>query len=475
MENMPAHELISMAEKEFRNGRSDIAIAILGKILSSEPGHIKAVMTFGVIQHSLGDFAKAAEAFKSVLKRDQDNLEALRNLSLTLISSGEYDQARSHLERLVSVNQNDAQLWTWLARLEKACGRPEVALAHAKRSILLNPNQAEVLAFIKTLEAASESDKSGGPTACLKPVRRLIFLCPPQRQDESEALTSALSKRVDLTKVVSLKPEAYIEAAASKEALWLEGASDFAVTILNRPQSEGGRRIFINLSAEDILSEDYKGLNYEPVTDLIFESLYFRDLFLAAKPSGLKSGLRLHEVPFAVDVSRFQYRPSGRVKIAAPGPHGLLSNPLSLLDLFERVYSEGRDLELHLSGPFVGPALEAALAFRLSYSPAAEKVFIHPPFKSLVDFLKDKDFIFASPLAAGSSSLVKALILGLRPLVRDAPGLRQTLPSRCLWREYSEFIELIEQGPTGEEFSELLKAKHDSVIVAKSLFKIFSL
>ncbi|MDR1308677.1 MAG: tetratricopeptide repeat protein [Deltaproteobacteria bacterium] len=463
--------LVARAEEAFREGRAQEALALFAQVLEIDPGQGRALMGLGAICHGQGRFAEAQGAFGRLLELEPGNMEAMRNLALSLVSAAEYDRARPLLEKLLAENQNDARLWALLARLEKAAGRPKAALEHARRSLLIEPGQPELEAFV----SAASATPAPAQAAAGKAERRLFVACPPERDEEVSLVLSRLQGALDVAKVVSLKIPPYLDGASRGGPVWLEGTGQATAALLRERGLLDGRRVLLRLGPDEILSGLPAGLDLSKVSDLVVESLFARDMVLARRPA-LRPGARLHVVPRAVDLARFKARPDGPLgaRIALPGPHGPYSGLIEALSAFQGLKALRPEAELHLSGPFLSPVLEQALAHFVLKSGLAESVFLLQKPPDPRAFLLDKDFILHCPVAAGAHGPAEALHLGLRPLIREAPGQAELFPPEWLWLSPAQLAERLASPPDPGEGRRLVATRHDPDRVARALLALLA-
>jgi tetratricopeptide (TPR) repeat protein len=465
--------IVEEAEDAFRKGRTDEALELLNGVLEKAPDNRRALMSLGTIRHSQGRLDEAAEAFGRLTALEPDNQEALKNLALTHLTAKDNDRARTCLEKLVALNQSDHVLWGMLARLETAAGRTEAALEHARRSLLLNHDQPELRAFVsRPPEGASE----GAPGPVKKPPaeRRLIVACPPDRDREISLVVSRLAPALEATKAVSLKVQPYLQAAAKRGMVWLEGLGQVTRALLVEPGLLADRRVLLDLKAEEVLAGLADPPDLSLVSDVVVESVFSRDRLVAARPA-LKPGTRLHVVPRPIDTETFKFRPSpGGAKIAAPGPHGPLSGLMDVLSAFRDLKARRDQASLHISGPVADPLLELAMGHFVMRSGLKDSVYYQKTPADLHTFLADKDYVLCCPLAAGLPGAAEAVLLGLKPLLKDVPGHSELISPDHLWHTSEELLRLFDEPPDALEASRLAEARHDPARVAKSFLRILT-
>jgi serine/threonine protein kinase len=136
-------------------------------VIEREPGNVLAINRLGVCAKRLGDFVRAADAFKTVMSLGTDSSVARANLGACHAALGEFDDALYHL-RHASQRSDDTLssyacvVWRNLASLEHFMGKSE-ASASIDLAIKYDPNDA-MARVLRAIIFLDQGD-TGGETA----------------------------------------------------------------------------------------------------------------------------------------------------------------------------------------------------------------------------------------------------------------------------------------------------------------------
>ena len=497
---------IVAAENLFREGRHKEALERLGAVLEADPRNKRALRSLGAVCHAQGLRDKAVKAFESLLALDSEDLEARRGLVAAFLADGfgrDPEAAKGHLERLLASNQNEWGLWNALARLEAELGRPEAALAAIEKSLLQKPDQPEMAKAQASLRSKIPSSaggssagskpsspgggprpSSGKPSLMVRGRPAVTWLFPPELEAEAAVISEPLSKCLSLTRVSSLKFEAYLDAASKGDSpLWLEGAGSVIAKLLAAFPFPG-RRVVLSLSSDDVLTEAFLALNLSQVSDIVTESPFLRELLarrLREAGAALLPGAKLHVAPRAVDYEKLPRRkdaPGDSPPIrdlVFPGPQGPLSGLRETVEAFAFLRAANPDLKLFLGGPFQGGVWEALLAHLITKLSLGDSLAIAPKGLALGAFLGDKRAILTAPAAGVPKGMLEALDLGLAPLVKSAPGLEIFGPLVDFWSSPEELAEIFSKGRSlSPEGRAELRSAHEPSAVARRRLEILA-
>ena len=102
-----AHELYAVAVEHFKQDREEMAVSLLKRVISMDPGFQDAYESLGVILGRQGHYEKAVELMDKLLKLDNSSVMAHTNKSLYFMKMGNIEKAEEEksLATVVSFQQ----------------------------------------------------------------------------------------------------------------------------------------------------------------------------------------------------------------------------------------------------------------------------------------------------------------------------------------------------------------------------------
>jgi hypothetical protein len=288
-----------------------------------------------------------------------------------------------------------------------------------------------------------------------------VVACPPEREYELTLLLSRFKFTLEVNKVVSLKVLPYLQALSKGGLVWLEGLGQITKSLLDEPGLLDNRRVFLRLNFDDIISGLITSLQLTKVTDIIIESIFHRDQLVLFRPN-FKAGTKIHILPRPIDLTRFRERPDpGGSKIAVIGTNGHFSGLLEAFSAYRDLKAEKNESLLYFLGPIKNSFLETALTHFVNSNSLSGSIYIQDKVTDLATFLADKDYFLSCPLAVGAPGPAEAILMGLKPLLKDVPGMAELYPPEWLWRNTRQLVERFDHPPDHEKAYKLVISRHD--------------
>lgn len=118
-----------------QQGRTELAIPLLEKLLAASPKDLKARNLLGIALLNSGRREDAGVQFRKAVDTDPTFYPALKNLAINELALGRSAEARSHFEQVLKLAPNDAVSHLNLAEMDYAGKRYAQAAAHYQRSV----------------------------------------------------------------------------------------------------------------------------------------------------------------------------------------------------------------------------------------------------------------------------------------------------------------------------------------------------
>jgi len=114
--------LLAQARTLVKDGQDDDAMAVLRRILSSEPMSAESYLLMGKIHLRRGDIDQAISSFKTAIFWDNRQIEAHVNLGRIYVEKGDCQQAKTYAASAAEINSESPDV-TALQRLTERCSK----------------------------------------------------------------------------------------------------------------------------------------------------------------------------------------------------------------------------------------------------------------------------------------------------------------------------------------------------------------
>jgi glycosyltransferase involved in cell wall biosynthesis/SAM-dependent methyltransferase len=387
---------VDLAERLYAEGKTEDARALLERA-SALPGlRARALSDLGVLAAGDGDRELAARLLEAALRADPCHRAAALNLFDLLESGGDPLRAEPCLQRAALRLQGDAEFATRLARL---------ASRHAGQ---------ERLAVISA---------SG-------------FETPPGD------VVAGLCGEFLVRSYVTRDPARMREAIEWADVVWIDGVRAIGAQVTRECPGVERKRVVCRLHSREAFAPELAQVAWERVHDLVFAAEHVREIALAREPEIARKLRRIHVVPNAVDLERFELgaRPRGK-ELAFLGDLGAEKGPMLLLQAFAALAARDPAWRLHVAGSFPEPRFELYLRQFVEAQGLGPRVQLCGPVEDTAAWLADKDFAVCSSLLEGHPvGLLEAMACGLTPLIHEFVGARALYPPEFLWRTVEQFV-----------------------------------
>jgi tetratricopeptide (TPR) repeat protein len=140
---MTIDEAMQIAIQHQREGRLGQAEVIYRQILAQIPGQPDVLHLLGLIAGRTGHYEAAVDLFRRALVGKPAWAEACSNLGAALIAMGKLDEALAAAEQAIALDPRYATAHINLGVALRDSGQPEAAIAACRRAIALDPRHAE--------------------------------------------------------------------------------------------------------------------------------------------------------------------------------------------------------------------------------------------------------------------------------------------------------------------------------------------
>ena len=105
-----------------------------------------------IAAHQSGDFIRAKQLYKDIIKTDFINCDAYHNLGLLYLSERKFDKAYENVQKAIEINELVPQFWLTMANVCVSLQRNDEFKAIVEKCVTLNFNADVILKVKKIFE-----------------------------------------------------------------------------------------------------------------------------------------------------------------------------------------------------------------------------------------------------------------------------------------------------------------------------------
>lgn len=193
----PVGDRLSLAKMALVDRMYAESERLLTDLLAENPNDLSARILLGRLLVHRGRTSEAISELTRVLKGDDRNVEALRNLASACRLEGQPETAAAYLNRALQLRKDDPELWKELGLLQKEMGDVMGAMTSLQASLRLDPKQSDASRAVADL-ATMKGGLAGLPGLPRVPRPESPFLDPldpRQRMSDSFSPTPIGQRR----------------------------------------------------------------------------------------------------------------------------------------------------------------------------------------------------------------------------------------------------------------------------------------
>lgn len=300
----------------------------------------------------------------------------------------------------------------------------------------------------------------------------ILLCCRPGFANFIDEFVAGLAPDIPFTKLVSDNPREIEAAVRSHQTIWLEWGNDLSAAITKElARHLKGKRVYLRIHHYEVLEQVALGIDYQPVTDLIFVCNLMRDLLLRDRPEIRQQVARIHVIPNGVDLERFclTRRPPGR-NLAYIGFLNYKKAPILLMHAFEALHRRDPACRLHVAGAFQDAYNQNACHAFLAQNGLKDAVTFHGWVKDIQAWLADKQYLLSTSLSESQGmGIMEAMATGCEPLIYNFVGAELIYGRRWLWNNLTELAQRLDRPPDPTAAREFVAANYSLAAQLASL------
>ena len=448
---------LKQGETLFAEGKIEEAEKCFLDLLDQNPEDAEALNNLGVIHHTRGNVQEAEGYFLKAVEAKEDYLDTLLNLADLYQNAKRWEEGALHLEKCIAIDDQDPNIYNQLGMVYLEMGDSQRAREVLAKSLKLDPGQEIVRQSLSALEkkhaSSKDSKKEKGKgeaffdEAHSQQNRRtkIAVLCLPGLQSFLGDIVSFLSNSYEVQTCYSNNGQEIESVIRWADIVWLEWANELTIALTNHSMLLEGRRVICRLHSYEALASYVGKINWEKIDDLIFVAKHIRDIVLQQTPGLPNKVKNIHIVPNGVNLNKFPFKDRSKGKnLAYIGHINYKKGPMLLLHAFRELVQLDKRYKLFIAGDFQDARYELYFSQMIQEMGLEDNIQIDEWVENVSKWMEDKQYIVCTSVLEGHPvGLMEAMACGLKPLIHNYVGARQTYPDKYIWNTIPEFVAMV--------------------------------
>ncbi|MFQ5963016.1 MAG: glycosyltransferase [Candidatus Scalinduaceae bacterium] len=414
-----------------------------------------------------GKIEEAEDYFLSLVENDSNNKEAFNNLGVIAFQKNDVKRAVDYFTRSLEIDHlyKDAILnYTDLLRTIK---QPQIAVPLLEKIIEMDPNDKEIHQLLEDICPISQ------------PLPKIAVLCLPGLESFLGDIVNFLKTKYEVLTCYSANSQEIESAVRWADIVWLEWANQLAIDLTNHISILDGKRVICRLHRYEALAGFIQKIKWERINDLIFVAEHIRDISIRQVPKLPQLVNNIHVIPNGVNMDKFNFKQRKKGwNIAYIGYIQYRKGPLLLLHTFQQLVLIDKRYRLFVAGKFQDVHYELYFNQMIQEMGLGENIKFDGWIKNqdISAWIEDKQYVICTSIHEGHPvGLMEAMACGLKPLIHNYVGARESYPGKYIWNTIPEFINMVtEDNYDSMEYRKFIETHYSLEIQLERMDKIIS-
>ena len=411
-------------------GRYQDALACMLEHLRTAPQDAQILNDIGAIMHCLGRTNEAIDYFVRARSLRKDSTEIVWNLVEAYLAVGKPSEAASLFDEMERMNVLNVDVLNRTAEQFVNQNNKAAAIETLLRSLQLHPDQEILQPMLKVL-------RSKRP--------KLAFFCGGDGMTFLDEIVDFARQRFEVRLFDGRTEQDIYELMKWSDISWFEWCTNLAVLGSRQPKV---CKNIVRLHRYEAYEQWPRLVNWSNVEVLLTVGNSFVREALLEKVPQLESTTSLITIPNGVNLEKFPFTPRQKGKnIAFVANLRTIKNPAFVLQCMQKLHYIDREYRLFFAGVSQDGALEQYLRHMVAALDLRDVVFFDGWQPDIRSWLADKHYIVSTSIIESQGmGILEAMARGLKPVIHNFPGARETFPSECLFNISEEFCAQICSG-----------------------------
>jgi len=388
-----------------------------------------------------GRIEDAEDQFLSIVEKDSKSKEAYNNLGVIAFQKNDMKSAIDYFSRSLEIDYSYKDAVFNYVDVLRTLNQSQIALPLLEKIVEKNPNDREIKQLLDEICPETHS------------LLKIVVLCLPGLESFLEGIVSFLKTKCEVQTCYSRNPQEIESAVQWADIVWLEWANELSINLTNHATALERKQVICRLHSYEAFASFTQQIRWEKVNDLLFVAEHIKDIVLQQVPNLPDKVKNIHIVPNGIDLNKFPFRERSRGKnLAFLGHINFKKGPMLLLHAFRELAQTDGEYRLCIAGDFQETRYRLYFNQMIKEMKLGENVQFEGWGEDVNTWLDNKDYIVCTSVLEGQPvGLMEAMACGLKPLIHNYVGARESYPDTYIWNTIPEFVDMV----TGGEYAPL--------------------
>ncbi len=393
--------IITKGESLFDEGRIDEAEQFFLSAAENSINSKEAYNNLGVIAIHKNDTGSAIEYFTKSLEWDPFYKDAIVNYAGLLSSLNQLHIAKPLLEKVADKYPDDKEITNLF---ESIC----------------SSNQA---------------------------MRKVAVICPRGLESFIGDIVDSLKSEYEVRVCYSTNVQEVDTTIMWSDIVWLEWANELTTALTNHPKNIlKDKQVICRLHRYEVFTDYLQKIKWEKISDLVFVAEHIKKTAIERIPKLPQLVQNIHIVPNGINPDKLMFKQKNKGwNIAYLGYINDRKGPILLLHAFRELVQSDNRYQLFIGGKFEYAYLQLYFDQMIKEMGLEKNVHFDGWIEnqSINTWLDDKHYIICTSIHEGHPvGVMEAMACGLKPLLHNYVGARESYPDKYIWNTIPEFVKM---------------------------------
>lgn len=440
-----------------------------------------------------GQDAQIVELIDRSLKEKPASGTAWSDAGILLFVMNRYQQAAEHFERAMQCPDCPKDVWNNLARTYLALNRPESAvrlIGQIAAEGLLEESLIEALVsqwnqngqFASSMEVIGSAKKHLPQSQTIIQLQeqtrlcraKIAFFCGGDGKTFLKDIIDFAQQRYQVRVFEGTNTQQMAELMRWSDISWFEWCTNIALLGSQLPKV---CRSIIRLHRYEAYTPFIREMQWQNIDLLITVGNSFVLDAMQRQVPDIRQKVSMVTIPNGVNLDKIRFVPRKPGKnLAFVASLRLVKNPMFLLQCMAKLHHYDPDYKLFIAGDRNDVLLDQYMTYQIKEFGLQDVVIFDGWQSDIPRWLSDKHYLLVtSVIESQGMGCLEAMAAGIRPVIHNFPGSRETFGSEYLFNTPEEFCDHILDGQYDSElYRDFVERRYDLAVQLRKINEIFA-